>query len=278
MASLGFLSGLSAGAATRQMIRAWVSVCLLLIPLSAPQVTAATSWNYTALGDSIAFGLYAPPGKGYVPLYAGYVATDNRVSVKLTNLGVPGWTSADLLSAVRANILFRVSLAGSSVMTLDIGGNDLLNARDQYKARTCGGADNQNCLRSAVTTFKANWSGILTEVLSLRRVSNTIIRTMDIYNPFVRADKAADTWPGDQGNDFVVLKPYLDEINSYIASSSAANGIPSVKVYRAFNGPNGDVDPGSLGYIAFDGYHPNGRGHQVIANLFRGAGYAPLRP
>lgn len=264
--------------AADRLLRAWLCAMLLVASFMVHPVTAAETWNYTALGDSLAFGLYAPIGKGYVPTYSGYVASDNGVSVKLTNLGIPGWTSADLLGALRSDAIFRFSVASSSVVTWDIGGNDLLNARDQYKAGTCGGADNQDCLRSAVSSFKSNWSGIITAILSLRSPGHTIIRTMDIYNPFVNADKAADTWPGDQGNDFKVLKPYLDEINNYIAATSAASHIPYARVYQAFNGPGGDIDPATRGYLAFDGYHPNTRGHRVIADLFRGLGYAPLRP
>jgi lysophospholipase L1-like esterase len=261
-----------------RLVRAWTRALLLVAPLTLHPVRAAETWDYTALGDSLAFGLFAPVGKGYVPLYRGYVASDNGVSVTLTNLGIPGWTSDDLLAAIRSSAIFRFSVARSSVVTWDIGGNDLSDARDQYKARTCGGPDNQDCLRNAVTRLKSNWSGIIAEILSLRSANNTIIRTMDIYNPFVNADKSADTWPGDQGNDFMVLKPYLDEINSYILTTSAARNIPCARVYQAFNGPNGEIDPATRNYLAFDDYHPNTRGHRVIADLFRGLGYAPLRP
>jgi lysophospholipase L1-like esterase len=79
-------------------------------------------------------------------------------------------------------------------------------------------------------------------------------------------------------NDFQALKPYLEDVNAYIASSSAANGILSADVYHAFNGPNGDQDPSSKGYLAFDNFHPNALGHFVIASLLRGLGYAVTIP
>jgi len=47
------------------------------------------------------------------------------------------------------------------------------------------------------------------------------------------------------------------------------------RVYLAFNGPNGDIDPSDLGLLAFDGLHPNGRGHRRIAGLLRALGYSP---
>ena len=57
------------------------------------------------LGDSIAFGLYAPPGHAYVPLYAGYLQSDLSLPVLLLPLGIPAWTSGDLLNALRTNSL-----------------------------------------------------------------------------------------------------------------------------------------------------------------------------
>jgi lysophospholipase L1-like esterase len=247
---------------------------LLVTQFAAPRAQAASTL-YTALGDSIGFGLFAPIGDGYVPTYERFIEADTGASVSSINLSVPGWTSGDLLGAIRGNLLFRVSVAASPIVTINIGGNDLLGGRSSYKDGTCGGADNQDCLRAGVATFSANFNAILAEVRSLRGSSNTIIRTMDIYNPYVNEDRAQDTWPNDQGNDFQVLKPYIEAVNNQIAATATARNIPYAKVYLAFNGPNGDVDPGDRGLIAFDGLHPNGSGHRLIAELLRGLGYSP---
>lgn len=103
-------------------------------------------------------------------------------------------------------------------MTWDIGCKDFLNARDSYKAGRCGGADNQDCARSALVTFKANWDAIIREVLSLRNPRNTIIHTMNLYNPYVATDMASNSWPYDGTstdlNDFQVFKPFIDQLNT----------------------------------------------------------------
>ena len=106
----------------------------------------------------------------------------------------------------------------AQIITLDIGGNDLLHAVNLFGTGRCGGADNQDCLRSAVSTFAANWDAIVAEILSLRDPSKTIIRTMDIYNPFVAEEMVSGT--------FGTLKTYLDQVDAHIAASSTANGIP----------------------------------------------------
>ncbi len=257
-------------------LRLWICALLLVTQLAAPRVMAAESRLYTALGDSLAFGAFAPIGRGYVPSYRRHIEADTEVDVRLINLGIPGWKSGDLLGALRGNLFYRLLVAGSSIVTLNIGGNDLLSARNSYKDRTCGGADNQDCLREAVTTFRANWDAILVEILLLRSTGNTIIRTIDIYNPFVHEDRAADTWPDDLGNDLQVIKPYLEAANSHIATTATTNNILYAQVYLAFNGLDGELDPSDLGYISFDGYHASGRGHGRIAELLRDLGYDPF--
>ena len=234
--------------------------------------------NYTSLGDSIAFGLFALPGNGYVPLYARCLQHDLSLPVVLSPLGIPGWTSSDLLSALRSNYLFRISVFLSDVVTWNIGGNDLSPARSRYKAKTCGGSDNQQCLRDAVTALEKNWDGIRDEILALRRFQPTLVRTMDIYNPFVDEDLATDTWPGDSGNDFQVLNGYLNEANAYITASATARHIAVAAVHQAFNGQDGTHDPGDQGLLAFDHFHPSDKGHAVIAGLLRELGYTPIMP
>jgi lysophospholipase L1-like esterase len=263
-------------AAARRLLRLILVVLLLVGASQGTTLAAPTSWDYVALGDSLATGFGA--FTGYVPRYEAHLETDTGVAVTRTNLGQNGWTSSQLLSALRNDLKFRRATRGAEVVTWDIGGNDLRAARNSYKNETCGGADNQNCLRAAVAKLETNWDAITAEVLTVRSTSNTIVRTMDVYNPYVSTDKASDTWQNDGGlNDFQVFKRYVDEVNHHIAATSTTEGVPYAKVYLAFNGTNGDEDPRSKGYLSFDGLHPNDTGHRIIAGELRKLGYAPLR-
>jgi lysophospholipase L1-like esterase len=250
-----------------------VAALLIAQPNAAP-VRAAAAWNYTALGDSLAFGLWAL--RGYVPRYRTYITTDTGANVTLNNLGVNARSSSGLLDALQNDAATRTLVASSQVITWDIGGEDFLQARDSYRAKTCGGVDNQDCLRAAVATFKSNYAAIVQAILARRGSNPTIYRTMDLYNPYVSTDKHTDTWHNDAGSDFQVFKPYLDEVNQFIASTATANHIPYAKVYRKFNGACGCQDPRGKGYIAADGLHPNDKGHKAIADLFRALKYQPL--
>src|SRR4029078_5244476 len=74
-----------------------LAICgvLLVTQFAAPQAQAQSSVLYTALGDSIGFGLFAPIGAGYVPTYERFIEADSGASVSAVNLSVPGWTSSD---------------------------------------------------------------------------------------------------------------------------------------------------------------------------------------
>jgi lysophospholipase L1-like esterase len=260
----------------QRLLRLIIFVILLVGVSQGTTLAAPASWNYVALGDSLATGFGA--FKGYVPRYEAHIETDTGVAVTRTNLGQNGWTSSQLLSALRNDATFRRATREAKIVTWNIGGNDLRAARNSYKNGTCGGADNQNCLRAGVAKLKTNWDAITAEVLELRSTRNTIVRTMDIYNPYVRTDIASDTWQNDGGmNDFEVFKIYIDEVNYHIATTSYTTGVPYAEVYLAFNGKAGDEDPRSKGYLSFDRVHPNNTGHRIIADELRKLGYAPLR-
>jgi lysophospholipase L1-like esterase len=235
----------------------------------------ANTITYTALGDSLAAGFFAKDH--YVGLYTGYLTADTGKQVTSSNLGRPGWTSELLLNALRTNGEFQDAVRRAQVVTWDIGGNDLRDARLRYRSGGCGGSDNQDCLRTTTARFKQHWDAILAEILVLSRPTQTALRTMDIYNPYVEEDRRTDSWEGDGGkNDFVVFRGYLDDVNAYIAATSAARGILMAPVYRSFNGPDGTQDPGASGLIAFDRLHPNDAGHARIATLLRELRYAPI--
>lgn len=223
-------------------------------------------WQYAAVGDSLAAGLIAE--MGYVSRYATYLNTDTGATVTTLNLGIPGWKSGDLLNALQNDPAFRNQVSGAQVVTWDIGGNDLSGPHDSFVNNTCGGPDNQDCLRSAVSTFETNWDAIVAEILKLRDPSKTILRTMDIYNPYVAADM--------QAGRFTTVEPYLDQVNAHIHDNAKANNIPVAEVHTAFNGADGMKDPGAQGLLAVDGFHPNDAGHKVIADQLRALAYAPL--
>ncbi len=218
-------------------------------PPRAPADQETVSWDYVALGDSLAVGVGAE--RGYVHRYAAHIRNDTGARVRVSNLGVSGQTSSELLDALREDKSMRRAIEGAEVVTFNIGLNDLGHAGAAYERGSCGGEDGEDCLREPVGALKRNWDAIATELLDLRSTGNTIIRTPGLgYTP--RA-----------GDD---LEHYVSEVNRHIASTARSKGVPYVEV------PVGEVG------MSPDGVHPNGAGYASIAGRLRGLGFGPLHP
>jgi len=205
--------------------------------------------DYVALGDSLAAGVGVE--RGYVERYAEHLRNDTGAEVRVTNFGVSGQTAPQLLAILRNDPEVREALRGAEVVTFNIGINDLGEAGMAYEDGTCGGPDNEGCLRAAVEALERDWDAVVEEILRLRPPDNAIVRTAGLgYTPVVGG----------------VFEPYLNEVNRYIAASAGANGIPHAEVQLGAGG------------MSQDGVHPNGEGYQEISDSLRALGYEPLGP
>jgi lysophospholipase L1-like esterase len=236
---------------------------------------AGAAWNYTALGDSLAYGTGATNNLGYVDQYKTYLETDNQTTVNLTNLGILGWTSSDLLSTLKGNSAYQNAVAQADVITIDIGGNDLLRAVALYKLGVCGGKKNNACLKTAFKKLKSNWKKIFSQIRKLRGKKTTVIRTMNLYYSAVNMDKGQDSYSGDAyASDFDFFNPYLTKANASLAKTARKKKILTADVHTLYNGVSGNEDPQAKGYICIDGLHPNDTGYQIMSGALRALGYA----
>jgi lysophospholipase L1-like esterase len=218
-------------------------------PRRAPAGQEAVSWDYVALGDSLAAGMGAE--RGYVDRYATHLRNDTGARIRVTNLGVSGQTSSELLDALKGDESMRRAIAGAEVVTFNIGLNDLGRAGAAYEEGTCGGEDGEECLREAVEAVKYNWDATVTELLGLRSTGDTIIRTPGLgYTPRAEDD----------------LQHYVSEVNRHIASTTRSKAVPYVEI------PAGEIG------MSPDGVHPNDAGYATIADRLRGLGFGPLHP
>src|SRR5215217_207622 len=102
----------------RRLLRLILVVVLLVGASQGTTLAAPASWDYVALGDSLATGFGA--FSGYVPRYEAHIETDTEVAVTRTNLGQNGWTSSQLLSALRNDAKFKRATRRAEVVTWDI--------------------------------------------------------------------------------------------------------------------------------------------------------------
>jgi hypothetical protein len=154
-----------------------------------------------------------------------------------------------------------------------IGVNDLSSGRFPYAAGTCGGADNQDCLRAMVTNFNSNWDGILAEVSALIDESTTAVRTLNVVYPSAGLDQMTGPPPLYL---FGIVDPYLQQMNDHVATTSAQYGFAMTDIHAVYNGLSGAEDPIAGGYVSPETYHPTSYGALVIADQLRLAGYLPL--
>jgi hypothetical protein len=111
--------------------------------------------------------------------------------------------------------------------------------------------------------------GIWSEILSMRKGRDTILRATDIYNPTVGKWQNSDRF-----------EPYFqcwDIWSDALRRSAEAHHIPFLSRYDAFNGMNHDEDPIASGFIDGDNMQPTALGNQITAELMAELGYEAVR-
>ncbi len=194
--------------------------------------------RYMALGDSLVAGYGAIPAtQGYVYLLYKEGVFDKVTNTLLSNAGVPGVTSRQVLDhqVPQAIEAFR-----PTVITLTVGGNDLL--------RILKGANPGLVL----SEFQTNLTLILQNLRTA--LPNTRIVVSNLY-----------TIPQIAGADQIV--PVFNQI---VAGVASAFNVPVADVYSAFHGRHGLLLIERHG-AAPDEVHPTNAGYRVMARAFEKA-------
>jgi lysophospholipase L1-like esterase len=248
-------------------------------PSPSPSPTPQEAGTYLALGDSLAVGAGATR-----PDETGYVARLNRslsgadASPRVTalrNLAIGGETST---SMIRGGQLAAAvdAIAGAEpavvLVTLDIGGNDLLRllGTPECSADPLG----PECLRQLAATlgeFEANYRLILDELVAALADDAPAARlaVMTYFNPFSGTDASLEAAGelallGEDGRlDCDADEPLARGMNDIIVCIGEALGAIPVDVQPAFDGLGLE-----LTHIASEDIHANDRGYEVIAEEF----------
>lgn len=228
---------------------------------------------YLSLGDSLAEGIGAtdPRRTAWVPLVAYALEPD----FELLNLGVAGDDSEELieepgrLDRALAEIATRANdgIPGNEVglITLEIGGNDLLDLYDSLVLTgDCPSVEEalerQHCidgLRAALDNYRPNLERILDELTEA--APGVPIYLMTLYNPFSGGSEVLDTigvlaLEGQDGT------PFPEGLNDTIRSVAGNySSVTLVEWYELFLGKQRE-------YIYQDLIHPNDTGHRVMAD------------
>ncbi len=250
--------------------------------IKADETKQVSETVYTALGDSIAFGLSAEKGKGYADLFHNYLkGTEKFSKLELNNLSMPGDKSSDLLAKLKNDANIRESVKKSNIITISIGGNNLLSplieavvsqykldpkdpefqsklvaaiATDTKLQEKMASLMTSETLKAAftagLTQFMTDSQSIITETKLLAPTAE--IYVMTLYNPL----NAKDPF-------FNLVDPIIQKINATILNSNNLYKVADVytlfnkyegtKPLTNFNLLTGSVDP-----------HPTAEGHNLI--------------
>jgi lysophospholipase L1-like esterase len=270
---------------SRTELRVWFSASLAILALSAcgsgdakgsddaggsspVATTEETAWNYVALGGSIAAGAGSPYGTSYVDYYKDLIEEDTGTTVDVLDLSIGEGGTTQLVLDQLADPSTVEALEDAEIVTMEIGGNDLIAGDEPYFAGECEGLA---CYKGPERTFEKNYEEIVTRISSLVG-DDTILRSVTFYNQLV-GDPDGFGGPG-----FVKISTQVTEImNAATCRISEAAGWVCVDVYPAFNGKDGKESPLKKGLLASDNTHPSEKGHRLIASLLQEAGYQPLR-
>jgi lysophospholipase L1-like esterase len=221
------------------------SALVVLFASSAPAAPAGP--YYVSLGTSLSVGVQ-PDENGQNELTNdGYADQLHRLlrlktrRLQLVKLGCPGETSTGMITGEgsfcytpgasqldRAVAFLQASPGAVSVLTLDIGANDLLNC-------TIG---DEPCVLAAFAALQTNLPHILT---ALRAAAPGVpIVAMNYYNPLVAL------WlQGPPGQELAQLSAFVAaQFNELLEAVYGFFGVPVADVARAFHADDFRLIPG----------------------------------
>ncbi|MCK5763551.1 MAG: hypothetical protein KAH05_05480 [Clostridiales bacterium] len=233
-----------------------------------PPPPPPTTYDYLALGDSIATGTIGigSPTYSYVYQFNDYLS-GMQENTTFTNLANDGDTSGDLLDKLTNNNVFIAAVKEAELITISIGGNNLLDAGNSpYFTSISTAIALANTIK-----FESEYPLIIAKINSLN--SEVEIMVMTLYNPYNVSDGSRSLYDDDAALH-TTTDIYLSRINDAIEVSGAYEYVDVVDVYGAFDiyAKSNNMDDITLFY---DGWfwrdpHPNQTGQNNIYDLHQG--------
>jgi putative cell wall-binding protein/lysophospholipase L1-like esterase len=251
-------------------------------------VPAYTAQTFLSLGDSIAYGMSAAPGSDYTHLFYNHLLTESAYGqLTLNNLAVSGDKSSDLLQRLLTDAQYRAAVGNAKVITLSIGGDNLLSPviasvctafgvnpvnnpnlmtqlaaamaanpnKDAILASLVNSPTLTQALQSGVAQFGTNFPQIIAALKTFSPQAQ--IYVLNLYNPFNEQDPL-----------YSVFDPLIRGINQAISTNAVA-GYKVADVYTLFRTTSGAVNF-DLATLQLDP-HPTTAGHAAIEQALLGA-------
>jgi lysophospholipase L1-like esterase len=254
----------------------WLLPLLALAALGTTCQLPANEQVYVALGDSLSAGVGASraDATAFVPL----VHDELPAGTSLLNLGHSGDTSAQLIDhghldkavlTIESRNEDATSANDVSLVTLEIGGNDLLGIYfSLVLTGVCPDLETSLATPRCVDTLQSVLDGFepnLEETLDALYDADPGLRVvvLTLYDPFsglldTYSELAALSLEGMPGT------PFESGLNDIIRAQAEAHGADVAEVYPLFEGRAPEL-------ISGDFIHPNDAGYAVMADAVREA-------
>lgn len=216
------------------------------------------SWDVVALGDSF-FGRSV-----IAEQYADFIAEDLSVEVNLHKKAVNGQEPEKLLANLRSDEGLRQLIREAEAVVFDFSPGWSNSAELKYLVGTCKGDDNQDCLREALESAKADWTEMTDLFAELTAGKAVLIHT------FTFGDWPYDGYYKDKltPEQRTTLLGYFHEFQEFQKADALARGM---FVHHVF--PPEISDPPPAEYFQSDGLHLSDEGSLVVSTMMRNAGY-----
>lgn len=215
------------------------------------------------LGDSVTAGDNCTCA-AFPQLYRDGLESKYGLPVEVTNDGVGGQASGDLLATLEASAQTQANVASADVVVVTIGANDFAQVQEAVGTTACG-AD-LACARPALANLSRNLGAILPRIRDLRGDRSTTLLVTGYWNVYEDGEVAdRDLLPAGRvaGDELTRL------VNALIFRVTSQNSATYIDLYTPFKGSDGTGDPTLL--LADDGDHPNAAGHRIIAQALLAA-------
>lgn len=208
--------------------------------------------NLVALGASVTHGTGLIRTKKHPsPLAFPYIL-GNEYDMNVTDLGVPGWTSHELLQALNKNPSVDVKVSKANLVTIQIGGDDIYllfavirdinSSHSKIKA-----AEIKQAEQIFSTAYEANLSDIVQKVQAL--TPNAKIVLYNQYSPYAASNPF-----------YLTASSVYSMFNADVATVGTKYNIPVADAYQAFVGH-------VKRYVRAHNIHPTREGQRALAKV-----------
>ncbi|GCF92807.1 lipase/acylhydrolase [Enterococcus florum] len=221
--------------------------------------------HFVAVGDSLTQGVGDETDRGgFVPLVADSLRDEYSLStVQTENYGVSGERSDQILKRLKKDTDLQRSLESSDMITLTVGGNDLLQAFQKNITATSA-----KKFDGSIKKYQKNVEKIIEKIRELN--TQAPIYLVGIYNPYYlnfsdikEMQEVVDNW-NDASEELA-----KDSTNVFFVpvNDLLYKGLPTSDSTDESSGDQPTVKNNVL--YDEDNFHPNNLGYQLMANAVR---------